>query len=963
MISPSTTTLPPNNRSRVKLYTLNEERQWDDRGTGFVTCTSPTAPNTNHAIIVKSEVDGSTLLDSKILLNTKYQKQQETLIVWSEGEKYDLALSFQEKAGCDDIWDNICDVQGKDSSSFLNNPNNITSESNGSSIYESDDECAGESNENYLSTIINLPPVDLIHLRDICDLFSPDKVRDASRRDLLARAIESGNYIRKLIDLFHICEDLENIESLHQLYEIIRSIFYLNKSSLFELLFSEEFILDIIGCLEYDSQLNYTEKKNHREFIDTKATFKEVIPIANPELLSKIHQTYRVQYIQDAILPAPSLFEENLLSTMNSFLFFNKVDIVTLLYEDPKFLSQLFSTLKDENLSDDKRKDLMLFLKEFCVFSQTLQQQNRDNFFQALATHGILNVIQVMLSLDDTTTKQAALDVFASIVECNPSTVREYMLQETQSTQDDDELLLNLVINEIQSDPDPELSGALNLMNYLKLLIDPENMMAVSISEKTEFLSFFYFRSMSVLLAPLMANTSDLKLIRDDFHLAQLQNLILDFVTFCVEHHTYHMRNFLNKKDLLRRVLVLLKSKHQYLQLSALRFLRKILALKDEQYNITIVRNNLFAPIVDTFKANKRRYNLLNSALIELFEFIRQEDIKTLINYFVENFYSEFESISYVKTFHDLKLRYDAHRDRRERMLHDTSSIGTSRLHDNLNNNHLLPIQHTHPSQRLRKDDRELDADEENWFNDDGDENRISSLNHGTLFNGGSDDEDSQPETSGTSSAISTNEPIRSHHLLLDNDDDELPTTSTETASTSLRSQYNKPVISIHIRRSPISSVGQLSPSSSASAENDSTTLRIDIPPLATNGSPTSSIPRPMTPTESTSTYAMSPGLSSIADQYNDDENDEEHEDEDEEEEEEEQTEIDHDVNLKSIQLNENSSNSDSYSSTRKRKIGEDIGGDEQSSSLISNDDNITLSNDTNEQTKVFKRSNDQTTM
>ena len=78
MISPSTTTtaLPSNNRSRVKLYTLNEERQWDDRGTGFVTCTSPTATNTNHAIIVKSEVDGSTLLDSKILLTTKYQKQQ-----------------------------------------------------------------------------------------------------------------------------------------------------------------------------------------------------------------------------------------------------------------------------------------------------------------------------------------------------------------------------------------------------------------------------------------------------------------------------------------------------------------------------------------------------------------------------------------------------------------------------------------------------------------------------------------------------------------------------------------------------------------------------------------------------------------------------------------------------------------------------------------------------------------------
>jgi len=319
---------------------------------------------------------------------------------------------------------------------------------------------------------LTLPPVDLTHLREIYEIFLPEKVRDVTRRELLARAIESQTYIPKLLELFHQSEDLEDFESLHQLYEIIRSIFYLNKSSLFEILFNDEVILDVIGCLEYDPQLG-TKKRSHREFFDTKVTFKEVIPIINQDLLNKIHQTYRIQYIQDVILPAPSLFEENLLSTMNSFLFFNKVDIVTLLHEDPKFLSQLFSTLKDETLSDDKRKDFMLFLKEFCHFSQTLQQQNRDQFFQALATHGILHVIQVMLvrsqnyscifflfhlrfqNLDDVSIKQTTLDVFASIVECNPSTVREYILQEAQTMQDDDELLLNLVINEIQSDPDP----------------------------------------------------------------------------------------------------------------------------------------------------------------------------------------------------------------------------------------------------------------------------------------------------------------------------------------------------------------------------------------------------------------------------------------------------------------------------------------------------------------------------
>ena len=36
---------------------------------------------------------------------------QDTLIVWKEDELCDLALSFQEKAGCDELWDEICEVR------------------------------------------------------------------------------------------------------------------------------------------------------------------------------------------------------------------------------------------------------------------------------------------------------------------------------------------------------------------------------------------------------------------------------------------------------------------------------------------------------------------------------------------------------------------------------------------------------------------------------------------------------------------------------------------------------------------------------------------------------------------------------------------------------------------------------------------------------------------------------------
>lgn len=39
---------------------------------------------------------------------------QETLIVWSESDTCDLALSFQDKSGCEDIWEKICQAQGHD---------------------------------------------------------------------------------------------------------------------------------------------------------------------------------------------------------------------------------------------------------------------------------------------------------------------------------------------------------------------------------------------------------------------------------------------------------------------------------------------------------------------------------------------------------------------------------------------------------------------------------------------------------------------------------------------------------------------------------------------------------------------------------------------------------------------------------------------------------------------------------
>ncbi|ELW55797.1 Serine/threonine-protein phosphatase 4 regulatory subunit 3A [Tupaia chinensis] len=645
-------------RRRVKVYTLNEDRQWDDRGTGHVS-SGYVERLKGMSLLVRAESDGSLLLESKINPNTAYQKQQDTLIVWSEAENYDLALSFQEKAGCDEIWEKICQVQGKDPSVDI--------------TQDLVDESEEERFDDMSSPGLELPSCELSRLEEIAELVA-SSLPSPLRREKLALALENEGYIKKLLELFHVCEDLENIEGLHHLYEIIKGIFLLNRTALFEVMFSEECIMDVIGCLEYDPALSQPRK--HREFLTKTAKFKEVIPISDPELKQKIHQTYRVQYIQDMVLPTPSVFEENMLSTLHSFIFFNKVEIVGMLQvqgKDPSVdITQDLVDESEEERFDDmsspglelpscelsrleeiaelvasslpsplRREKLALALEnegyikkllelfhvcedlenieglhhlyeiikgifllnrtalfevmfsEECIMDvigcleydpalsqprkhrefltktakfkevipisdpelkQKIHQTYRvqyiqdmvlptpsvfeENMLSTLHSFIFFNKVEIVgmlqedekfltdlfaqltdeatdeekrqeLGMDDTQVRSAATDIFSYLVEYNPSMVREFVMQEAQQN-DDDILLINLIIEHMICDTDPELGGAVQLMGLLRTLVDPENMLATANkTEKTEFLGFFYKHCMHVLTAPLLANTTE----------------------------------------------------------------------------------------------------------------------------------------------------------------------------------------------------------------------------------------------------------------------------------------------------------------------------------------------------------------------------------------------------------------------------------------------------------------------
>jgi len=95
---------------RVKVYELIGSR-WMDQGTAF--CFGQFQEETNEALLIaRSERNyHDIVLSTAIRSNDVYQRQQDTLIVWTEPDGVDYALSFQDPEGCAEVWNFILEVQ------------------------------------------------------------------------------------------------------------------------------------------------------------------------------------------------------------------------------------------------------------------------------------------------------------------------------------------------------------------------------------------------------------------------------------------------------------------------------------------------------------------------------------------------------------------------------------------------------------------------------------------------------------------------------------------------------------------------------------------------------------------------------------------------------------------------------------------------------------------------------------
>ncbi|KAI9852579.1 MAG: Platinum sensitivity protein [Thelocarpon superellum] len=641
--------MPPSDRKRVKVYELRNN-DWFDRGTGF--CTGQIVNEEPRVYVESEDQPERTLLETRISKDDGYQKQQDTLIVWTEANGTDMALSFQEAEGCTAIWEFVSHVQ----SQLL-------------ALAGPDDALSDDALDAFPNPL-SLPPPELSNLAEIEQMM---RIASANQpgRDSLSKFIIGEDYIPKLIPLVSTAEDLESLPDLHRLCNIMKTLILLNDTAIIEYVVTDNIILGVVGALEYDPDFP-SHKANHRQYLSDESKYKEVVRIDDLNVRRKIHHTYRLQYLKDVVLAR--ILDDPTFSVLNSLIFFNQVDIVQHLQANGVFLKELFGLFNPQEPDQQRKKSAVHFIQQCCAIAKNLQAPARSQLYTNFVQNGLFQVINFALRHQDASVRIAGTDVLVAMIDHDASMMRAFIFKQmNEKSIPLTDTLIELLLVEV------DLGVKAQIADAIKVLLDPQsnNPPAEGLGKaSTEFLSRFrgntqanpqtelfiqnfYDESAKKLFKPL----KDLQ-FRDSVRNFSIQEVslfshLVEILCFFIRQHQFRSKFFILAEGLASRIAQLLSCPEKHLKLTALKFFRTCIGLQDEFYNRQLMQNHLFEPILNIVYETMPRDNLLNSACLELFEFIKRENIKALLPHIVENYREKIKDITYVDTFQELVLRYD----------------------------------------------------------------------------------------------------------------------------------------------------------------------------------------------------------------------------------------------------------------------------------------------------------------
>ncbi|KAL5349048.1 Platinum sensitivity protein [Pseudogymnoascus australis] len=641
---------PPSGRKRVKVYELRNN-DWFDRGTGFAIASSTWdhADGEPRIIVEAEEGPERLLLETQISRQGGFAKQQETLIIWTEPVNgVDMALSFQESDGCTAIWKFIHTVQQQ---MVVNGgPEDALSE-----------DMAPES------APVNLPVPDINNLKEV-EMEMRQLNNTQAGRDALAKFIIHDEYIPKLVPLIEEAEAAHRLGELHRLCNIMKMLILLNDNDIIEYAMTDEVFLGVMGALEYDPDFP-SHKANHRQWLGDESRYKEVVRIDDDQVRRKIHHTYRLQYLKDVALAR--VLDDPTFSILNSLIFYYQVDIIQHIQGNPAFLNDLFAIFGPEEKDEKRKKDAVLFIQQCCAIAKNFQPPARNSLYNNFLNHGLLAVINYALAHSDVAVRVGATDVLVSVIDHDPQMIRQTIFRQISEKQRPlTDSLIDLLLVEV------DLGVKAQIADAIKVLLDPgsqqgpqEGMGKIGMEfggrgraqvdpQQEGFLVKFYEESAKKLFSPLV-ELKDKENLSFNVQQVSLFEHLIEILWFFIRQHQHRSKYFVLAESLGQRIAQLLSCPEKHLKLTALKFFRNLLGLNDEFYNQQMIQENLLEPILNTLLDTMPRNNLLNSACLDFFEYIRNHGVPIMVSHLVERYRDKIQDIQYVDTFTALISRFD----------------------------------------------------------------------------------------------------------------------------------------------------------------------------------------------------------------------------------------------------------------------------------------------------------------
>lgn len=492
-------------------------------------------------------------------------------------------------------------------------------------------------------------------------------------REALAKFLIREEYLLKLIPLVEIAEDLESLPDLHRLCNIMKALILMNDNTIIEHLVTDDIILGVVGALEYDPDFPI-HKANHRQYLADESRYKEVVEIKDQNIKRKIRQTWRLQYLKDVVLAR--ILDDPTFGVLNSLIFFNQVDIVQHLQNNTSFLQELFSIFGLDNADIKRKEQAVHFLQQCAAIAKTLQMQARANLLNNFIAHGLFAVITFAVKHPEASMRTTGIDILVALLDHDPSMMRGYMLKAVHEKKTP---LTDTLIDLLHAETDLGVKN--QLADAIKILLDPQPpsndpmghrqnsevmtklarppQLTSMQAANEQFAQDNFDRSCRKLFKPLKDLESRESMKNFTYQEVSLFSYLVEILSFFIRQHSMRSRPFILSENLALRVAQLLQVPQKPLKLTALKFFRTATSLQDQFYAAQVIKSGAFDALLGIVVETMPRDNLLNSACLELFEFIRRESIKPIVIHLGDNYRQILLDITYVDTFESLFLRYE----------------------------------------------------------------------------------------------------------------------------------------------------------------------------------------------------------------------------------------------------------------------------------------------------------------